>query len=314
MIDKMKDMLIIIVSILFITNIVIGVILISTGSKKSNVLSTGMSGLIGNVGLIDINGAIFLEEDNFSTDYVNANSIAEKIKTFADAPNIKAIRINITSPGGTVSAAETILSALDYAKSKNKKIVVFMKEIAASGGYYVSVPADYIIASRGTFTGSIGVIVQSLNLKGLLDKIGVKPYTFKSGEYKDILSPFREISESEKKLIQNIINTYYNRFIEVILKYRGEKISKDQLLKIADGRIITEEDATSYKLIDEVGDEFKVEETLKQLTGEKNISYVRLPEKRSLIKELLRSTANKLNILNSNSIRNSYPKVLYITY
>lgn len=309
--EKTRDIVIVAIAILLLVNAIIGLILISLNIKKSKMLTTGVSAIVGNVGLIEIKGPIFLEEDTMSL-ALSAETIAKNIKTFADSPNIKAIRIDITSPGGSVSAAETILSALDYAKSKNKKIVVFMKEIAASGGYYVSVPADYIIASRGTITGSIGVILSTFNVKGLFDKIGIKPYTFKSGEYKDILSPYRDISESEKKLLQRIVDTYYNRFIEVILKYRGDKIKKQELLKIADGRILIEPEALENKLIDEIGDEFTVEETLKKLTGETSINYVKLPETRNIIRELLRSISYNFGI---NSIKfDHYPKVLYLIH
>ncbi len=309
--ERVKDIIALSLVVLLVINIIIGLVIVSLDTKKSNILSTGVSAIVGNVGVVDVKGAILLDDNSGFITYSDAEKIAEKIKTFSDTPTIKAIRINVTSPGGSVSAAETIVSALEYAKSKNKKIVVFMKELAASGGYYISTPADYIIASRGTITGSIGVIVQNLNLKGLLDKIGIKQYTFKSGEYKDILSPYREISETEKKLIQKIIDTYYNRFIEVILKYRGEKINKSELMKIADGRIIVEEDALNYKLIDEIGDEFEVEQVLKKLTGEKSINYVKLPEKRNIIIELLKSKIANIftEYQNVNNIR-----VLYLAY
>ncbi|MCS7299866.1 MAG: signal peptide peptidase SppA [Spirochaetia bacterium] len=305
--DKLKDVLVVIIPILLVVNIVIGIILVSLESRKSQVLTAGVSALVGNVGLIEIRGVIVSEDDGLNVDFVSAKDIAQKIKTFADTPNIKAIRIDVTSPGSSVSAAETVVSALDYARSKGKKIVVFMRELAVSGGYYVSAPADLIVASRGTIIGNIGVIVQSLNIKGLLEKIGVEPYVFKSGEYKDILSPYRNVSESERKIIQRIVDVYYNRFVEVILKYRGEKLKKQELLKIADGRIMIEEDALNYKLIDAVGDETVVEEKLKELTGEPTINYVKLPERRNILRELLRSLMNSFSVLGYNS-----PKVMYI--
>lgn len=305
--DKLKDVLVVIIPILLVVNIVIGIILVSLESRRSQVLTAGVSALVGNVGLIEIRGVIVSEDDGFNIDFVSAKDIAQKIKTFADAPNIKAIRIDVTSPGSSVSAAETVVSALDYARSKGKKIVVFMKELAVSGGYYVSAPADLIVASRGTIIGNIGVIVQSLSIKGLLEKIGVEPYVFKSGEYKDILSPYRSVSESEKKIIQRIVDVYYNRFVEVILKYRGEKLKKQELLKIADGRIMIEEDALNYKLIDAIGDETVVEEKLKELIGEPTINYVKLPERRNILRELLRSLMNSFSVLGYNS-----PKVMYI--
>ncbi|MFN4245833.1 MAG: signal peptide peptidase SppA [Brevinematia bacterium] len=310
--ERIKDIIAISLIILLIINIITGVIIISVNAKKGSILSTGVSAIVGNVGVVDIKGPIFSSDDDFFTSYANADKIAEKIKIFSDTPTIKAIRLDITSPGGSVSAAETIVSALDYAKSKNKKVVVFMKELATSGAYYVSAPADYIISSRGTIIGNIGVIVQLANIKELLNKIGLKFYTFKSGEYKDILSPYRDISESEKKLIQRIIDIYYNRFIEVILKYRGDKIKKSELLKIADGRILVEDDALSYNLIDEIGNETSIEEVLKKLTGEKSITYVRLPEKKSILLDLIKSKIN--SIFFTSMEYNRSIKVLYLTY
>ncbi|MEN2997974.1 MAG: signal peptide peptidase SppA [Brevinematia bacterium] len=311
--ERLKDTIAILIAVMLIANIILGIVTISLNLKKADTFSSGLSGLLGNVGLINVEGVITSEGSSYYS-YVDAEEVARKIKTFAETPTIKAIRINVTSPGGTVSGAETIVSALDYAKSKGKKIVVFMKEIAASGGYYISAPADYIIASRGTFTGSIGVIVTSFNIKGLFDKIGIKPYTFKSGEYKDILSPYREISEPESKLIQRIIDTYYQRFIEVIMKYRGDKIKKNELLQIADGRILTEKDALLHKLIDEVGDEFLVEEVIKNMIKEETITYVELPDKKGWIKDLLQLAIDKLNLdILIKPVKN-YPQALYIVY
>lgn len=310
--EKTKGIIAAVIVVLLVVNIVIGMIVVSSIPRKGDVISTGFSAIVGNVGLIEINGAILLEEESIYDSYVDADKVAEKIRTFADAPNIRAIRVDVSSPGGSVSAAEVIVSALDYAKKKGKKIVVFMKEVAASGGYYISAPADYIMASRGTITGSIGVIVQVLNVRDLLDKIGVKSRSFKSGEHKDMLSPFREVSEKEQRLIQRIVTTYYNRFIDVVLKYRGDKIKREELLRIADGRIIIEEDALAYKLIDGIGDEFTVEEVIKELTGEKAITYVKLPERKSVIQEIMKLFSCNPNV---NVARQFfYPRVLYIMH
>ncbi|MGC8963832.1 MAG: signal peptide peptidase SppA [Brevinematia bacterium] len=308
--DRLKNFVIWGIFVLLLVNIVLGIVLVSINVKRAKVLSTGISSLIGNVGLIKVNGIIAnQEEDYFSYAYANAERIANQIKTFADTPTIKAIRIDVSSPGGTVSGAETIVSAIRYAKEKGKKVVVFMKEIATSGGYYVSALADHIVASRGTLTGSIGVIVQGINMKGLFEKLGLKVYTFKSGELKDILSPYRDVSDKEKQLLKNIVDSYYQRFLEIILEGRSNKIKKEELLKIADGRILTEVDALKSNLIDSIGTEFEVENILKDLTGERTITYVSLPERRSIINELLRSFFG-FNF----SYKNLFPKILYLGY
>jgi len=287
--DRTKSIILITFGVLVIINTVVGVTLSLIHVSKGKFAKAGVPSLIGNVGVVDVSGIIVSESEELFSEYSSASDVAEDIKSFADTPTIKAIRINVNTPGGTVSGAETIVSAIEYAKSKGKKIIVYMKEIAASGGYYISAPADYIMASYGTLTGSIGVIVQSMNIKELLDKIGVKTYTFKSGSHKDILSPYREPSNTEKEMIQSIVDDYYQRFIEVILKYRSKKISKSDLLKIADGRVLSEKQALENKLIDGVGDESKLEEVIKNLVGDEVVNYVKIPKKRSLIKGILGS-------------------------
>ncbi len=310
--NKTKSIILIALGVLIVVNTIIGITLSVIQISKGRLAKVGMPALIGNVGIIDVNGIIVSDTEDFLSDYTSASKVAEDIRTFADTPTIKAIRINVSSPGGTVSGAETIVSAIEYAKNKGKKVVVYMKELAASGGYYISASADYIIASYGTLTGSIGVIVQSMNIKELLDKVGIKTYVFKSGKHKDILSPYREPSEDEKKMIQSIVEEYYNRFIEVILKHRSDKLSKNELLKIADGRILSENQALKAKLIDDIGDEQKLEETLKKLIGDEIINYVRIPKKRNLIKEILGTIVPFKSISAFKSPTENYLGVYYI--
>ncbi len=312
--DKVKYIAFIIVGVLLVVNIVIGILAVISGfNHKKGILQ--VSSVIGNVGVVEILGPIVSDSQfELFSEYVSATSIYNEIKNFANSPNIRAIRIDVTSPGGTVSAAETIVSAIEYAKSKGKKVVVYMKELAASGGYYISAPADVIIASHGTITGSIGVIAANFGFKELFNKVGIEYRVFKSGKNKDMFSPYRDLSPEEKQLIQEIVDVYYNRFIEVILKYRESKLSREELLKIADGRIMSENVALENKLIDKIGDETTVEETLKELTGETVISYVKTPKKRNILKELIGTYFNFSAFGALLDFRHRYPVVWYIYY
>ena len=153
-----------------------------------------------------------------------------------------------------------------------------MGNVAASGGYYVALAANKIVANPATLTGSIGVILELSNFKELLNKIGVSMDAVKSGPYKDIGSPVREMKPEERRLLEGVINNVYHQFVEVVAKRRG--LSREQVEKIADGRIFTGEQAKALGLVDELGSfEDAVELTQKMvgLSGDVKLIY---PEKK----------------------------------
>jgi protease-4 len=156
--------------------------------------------------------------------------------------------------------SQEIFNAVLSAKKEGKKIVVSMGTVAASGGYYVAAAADKIVANPGTLTGSIGVIMQYAVIEKLLDKIGVRGQVIKAGEYKDVGSPFREMTPQEKKLLQGVIDDVHNQFIEAVVKGRnealaeGRKLLPEEVRAIADGRIFTGRQAYDLRLVDELGD------------------------------------------------------------
>ncbi|TQE50862.1 signal peptide peptidase SppA, partial [Leptospira borgpetersenii] len=142
-----------------------------------------------------------------------SESILQKLRDIEQNPNIKGILIEINSPGGTVGASQEVYNELMRLR-KTRKIVVSMKDMAASGGYYIASSADKIFALSGTITGSIGVIAMAPNIKGLLDRYGVKMRTYKEGKYKDSLSLFRDSTPEEDEMIQKMLSDTYNEFVQ----------------------------------------------------------------------------------------------------
>jgi protease-4 len=204
-------------------------------------IAFGMRGISygGDIGVVEIEEVI-----------TTAKHIVNDLKNYTDDPSIQAIIIRVNSPGGGVAASQEIYEQVKKSK-KEKKIVVSMGAVAASGGYYVSLPADVIVANPGTITGSIGVIMEFAVIEELLDKIGVYFEVIKSREHKDIGSPFRKMSERERQLLHDVVIDVYQQFVEATSEERAIPI--DSVLKIADGRILTGRQAVAYGLVDTLG-------------------------------------------------------------
>ena len=171
--------------------------------------------------------------------------------------DVKAVIIEINSPGGTVSASDEMHHMIkQFKKDKDVPVVVFMKEVAASGGYYIAAGADRIVATHTTITGSIGVIMMMVDVSGAMDYLRIKMTPIKSGAWKDAGSPFRTMSEKEREYLQNIVNSFYNRFVGIVFdgrKMKGNWEKPEDVEPIADGRIYTAEEAKENGLIDEIG-------------------------------------------------------------
>ena len=166
---------------------------------------------------------------------------------------MKAIVLRIDSPGGGVVPSQEIHDAVQRLRNKNNKTVIAsMGTVAASGGYYIAVATDRIMANSGTLTGSIGVIMEMANVEGLLKKIGVEGIVIKSGRFKDVGSPLRKMSDEEQALLQSVMDDVHKQFIEAVAEGRGLDVSAVQAL--ADGRIFTGRQAKASKLVDELGD------------------------------------------------------------
>jgi protease-4 len=165
--------------------------------------------------------------------------------------HVKAIVLEIDSPGGEVTAADEIYNAVTKARAR-KPVVIYMDSLAASGGYYVACGGKYLMANETTITGSIGVIIQTLNYEQLFNKIGLASVVFKSGKFKDILNGARPMTPEERDLIQSFVMQTYDKFLSIVSKERN--LPADMLRNtIADGRILSGKDALSSKLIDGLG-------------------------------------------------------------
>jgi protease-4 len=183
---------------------------------------------------------------------LSSEQAVEELNDYADDSSIKAIVIRIDSPGGGVVVSQEIYNAVKNAKKEGKKIIVSMGSVAASGGYYVAAAADKIVANPGTLTGSIGVKMEFANVEKLLEKIGVKGMVVKAGEFKDIGSPYRDMTPQEKKLLQDVIDDVHNQFIKAVAE--GRNLPEADVRAIADGRIFTGQQALALKLVDQLGD------------------------------------------------------------
>jgi len=178
--------------------------------------------------------------------------VKEELDKAAKDDRIKAVVLKINSPGGTVSASDVVLHELKAFKAeKGVPVVASLTGLATSGGYYVAQAGDTIICYPTCITGSIGVLAMKLNLKGLMDKVGVDPEMVKSGDWKDFWSPFKPASPEEKKLMQGVIDNFYRGFIEVVAQ--GRKLKTEEVRRLADGRIFTADQALELGLVDRLG-------------------------------------------------------------
>ena len=229
-----------------LTAVVLGglffVVLFITSSLSGRRTSAALS-VVGTdrVALVKISGML-----------ISSEHVVEELNEYSDDPSIKAIVIRIDSPGGGVVVSQEIYNAVTKAKKEGKKVVVSMGSVAASGGYYVAAAADKIVANPGTLTGSIGVIMEFANVEKLLEKIGVKGVVVKAGEYKDMGSPFRDMTPQERKLLQDVIDDVHNQFVKAVAE--GRNLPESDVRAIADGRIFTGQQALALKLVDQMGD------------------------------------------------------------
>jgi len=234
------------------------------------------------VGLIRIEGVI-----------LDAQSTISELKRFADNPSVKAIVLRIDSPGGGVVPSQEIHDAVQRVRNKsNKAVIASMGTVAASGGYYIAVATDRIMANSGTLTGSIGVIMEMANVEGLLKKIGVEGVVIKSGRFKDVGSPLRKMSDEEHELLQSVMDDVHKQFIEAVAEGRGLDVSAVQAL--ADGRIFTGRQAKASKLVDELGDLEAAIQLAADVAGIEGEPKVIEPRRRFSIRELIESRLSVL--------------------
>ena len=259
--------------------IILGVAVLFFGTLMAIVLALSGSGpalsFTNKIGVVPINGVIR-----------DADTIIEHMIAFRNDRQIKAIILRIDSPGGGVGPSQEIYSETRRT-SRTKKVVASLGSVAASGGYYVASAADSIVANPGTLTGSIGVLMEFVRVEELLKKIGVEMQVIKSGEFKDIGSPNRKMTQKEKEMLSALLEDIRNQFVTAVSQ--GRNMPEEKVLDLADGRIFSGRQAKALGLVDSLGnfrDAVSVAKRLAHIKGEVKLVY---PQKRrrSLLWDLL---------------------------
>lgn len=226
------------------------------------------------VGLVQVKGII-----------IDPLDTVKQLHDFGKNDKIKSVLVRIDSPGGVVGPSQEIWSAVKKLKEK-KPVIVSMGSVAASGGYYIAVPASLIYANPGTITGSIGVLMKFANLEGLMGKVGMKSFTLKTGKYKDVGSTARKMNAEERAMLQAVIENTHSQFVRAVAE--GRKLPEVKVREIADGRIFSGEQALAHGLIDRLGtmeDALLEAGRLGGLTGEPQV--INPPKKNHLFLDML---------------------------
>jgi len=249
--------------------IILGITVLFLGTVMTVVLvifgpSSNLS--FGNkVGVISIEGPI-----------VGSEPILSQLVRFKKDKRLKAIILRINSPGGRVGPSQEIYREIRKT-IKTKKVIASIGGLGASGGYYIASAANKIVANPGTITGSIGVIMEFIQLQDLLKKIGVSLEVLKSGEFKDIGSPHRKMSEQEKELLKELIFDIQDQFVKAVA--RGRNLSVEKVQGIADGRIFSGAKAKELGLVDLLGNFQDAVDLAKKMTGIKGEVTLVYPKK-----------------------------------
>ncbi len=218
------------------------------------------------ISVINVDGVIANDANN--------DTIVDLLEDARKDPNVAGVIMHINSPGGSVYASEKIYKEIKKLQEENKPVYSVMQELAASGGYYISAPCDKIFASNETFTGSIGVIMQSYSLEGLFEKYGIKEQNITTGKMKDAGSPGKALDKEEKEYLQNLVDSAFSRFVKVVAD--GRDMSEADVRKLADGRVYDGSQALENGLVDKIGD---LDDAYKDMAKEYNLSDPMLVEK-----------------------------------
>lgn len=251
------------------------------------------------IGVVEINGMLS-----------GSDPVVRQLVSFKKDDSIKAVILRVDSPGGAVAPSQEIHDEVIRVAAK-KPVVVSMASVAASGGYYVSIPAHRIVANPGTITGSIGVIMQLTNLEELYGKLGLKSLVVKSGEHKDIASPFRPMSSEDRKILQGVIDDVYDQFVSAVAE--GRNLSVEKVRNLADGRIFTGRQAKEIGLVDELGgmqDAVGIAKDLAGISGEPKLVYPP-KDKENLLKYFVEESASQVGRMLQESQRTA-PAMQYL--
>lgn len=274
----------------------------------------------GKVLLLDLSGVISAQDKDGLIPQPNLlATFKEELTKASKDEKIKAVVVRINSPGGTVNASDILYHELKTFKASKKiPVIASMMDVAASGGYYLAMATDAILVHPSTVTGSIGVIMLTVNAKGLLEKVGVEANAITSGPRKDMGSPFRTMTADEKAIFQGVIDSFYHRFLAVVQEGRPQ-LSSDQIKKLADGRIYSGEQAKAAGLVDEIGYLDEAIELAKKnagLTEARIVTYRRHGEYQNNIYSRLFGTGSGLSSLASmdllSIVRGGSPQFMYL--
>ncbi len=204
--------------------------------------------------LMEVSGVISSQEgDGFVPTPSLIAGVKEQLNRAAQDEAVKAVVLRINTPGGTVTASDIIHHELKTFKANRKvPVIASIMDVGASGGYYIAAAADSVLAHPSSVTGSIGVIMLTMNARGLLEKVGVEATAVTSGPRKDMGSPFRTMTVEERAIFQSLIDSFYQRFLSVVQEGRPH-LQMEQIRKLADGRIYTGDQAKAAGLVDDIG-------------------------------------------------------------
>ncbi|VVB57613.1 Peptidase family S49 [uncultured archaeon] len=222
----------------------------------------------GCIGVIDIKGEITADDTPdtlFSQGQAGSSTIAKLIQRADERPDVRGILVVIDSPGGSSLGSREIYSAL---RASDKPKVSYLRELAASGGYYSAIGTDYIVSEPDTLTGSIGVRMTITDLSGLFSKLGYNETTIKSGELKDIGTPDRPMTDAERQIFEGIVNETFGEFKDAVVARRGSKLAHPGFEQALDGRVLTGRQAQAIGLVDEIGTQKMAEQRLASMLNE----------------------------------------------
>jgi len=260
------------------------------GTEKIKEVTLGDSRAKDKILLLDVTGIIGVMSDTGFFPNKDGNILSQvffRLEKAAQDPRIKGIILRLDTPGGEVAASDILYNEVRQFRDRTGiPVVALMMGLSTSGGYYVASACDHIVAHPSTITGSIGVISIFPNIEELFAKIGVEMAVIKSGQMKDSGSPFREMSSEEQAVFQDIVDGFHENFIEAVYAGRKNKISRDRLTALADGRIYTAPQALEHGLIDSIGyfaDALKEVKGMAGVSAAKVVSYSYYPKTKTNI-------------------------------
>lgn len=239
--------------------------------------------------VIDVNGPIATIQAPgvFNREGDLLSSIYSRLNMAARDPNVRGIILRLDTPGGEGTASDIIYNEINrFRKRTGVPVTAMMMSVAASGGYYIACACDTIVAHPSTITGSIGVIAILPGFKTVLEKIGITVNVIKSGKMKDAGSPFKDMSDEDRSYFQNMIDSFYRRFLEVVHQNRKDHLSMDEIEKLADGRVYSGDEALKQKLVDHTGyfqDAIDKTKELAKITDASVIAYTYYPKRKTNI-------------------------------